>query len=75
MAKTYTVTWHDLRLNPEDLPKKVYLEEYSSWVIDNLGYQVRYRYDGNYWESDRGERISDNPPIAWCEFPYFDDRL
>ena len=67
--KGKAVKWHDLRKDPNDLPK------YNSTVLDENGNKIEYIGYGK-WEvySDYYERyIEIDPPIAWCEVPTFEE--
>jgi len=56
--------WHDLRENPNDLPKE------SETVQDENGERFYYFRGHFYYFNDS---ISDHKPIAWCEIPEFEE--
>ena len=60
--------WHDLRKDPNDLPK-LNKTDMSDYVITDRG--VSY-YNGRLksWYIQNDYRLSDNV-IAWCEIPQF----
>lgn len=67
--------WHDLRENPNDLPKMIEDKRKISqdvWLhIKNWGREVGYyNYRKNYWVV-RCRQVN-LPVIAWCEIPTFD---
>ena len=61
--------WHDLRKDPNDLPKEV-KNGRSKVVYGDKGEPIYFSYKTNWWKdySDH-ERY---PPIAWCEIPKFE---
>lgn len=68
-AKAHLPQWHDLRIDPNDLPKetKEYLVKEDVWgnLVDKL---VIYNAMKNFWCSDCQQDI-----IAWCETPKFEE--
>ena len=62
--------WHDLRKDPNDLPKK---DESSTsiTVLNQDQEKVYYDYDIEYWRYDDEELHITKPPIAWCEIPKY----
>lgn len=67
--------WHDLRKDPNDLPKKVKDERQVSdivWIhIDNWGTEEGY-YDYSLKSWIVRWRVVNILVIAWCEIPTFD---
>lgn len=65
------VVWHDLRKNPNDLPKR------DGEYLTNIGVLVFDNSFGNSWQTllceacDFYEEVSDEV-IAWCEIPKFE---
>lgn len=65
------VVWHDLRKNPNDLPKR------DGEYLTNIGVLVFDNSFGNSWQTllceacDYYEDVS-NEVIAWCEIPKFE---
>ena len=62
--------WHDLRKDPNDLPKrnKDFVVEVTIPVMTHPSYVfAAYYFDNKKWFSD-GEEIK---VIAWCEIPQF----
>ena len=61
-------TQHDLRKDPNDLPKEV-KNGRSKVVYGDKGEPIYFSYKTNWWKdySDH-ERY---PPVAWCEIPQF----
>ena len=57
------IQWHNLRKDPNDLPKDTYD------VLDQAGYKVHYNFFQNVWVNEKDE--IDNHVIAWCEIPQF----
>lgn len=55
--------WHDLRKDPNDLPKDTYD------VLDQAGYKVHYNFFQNVWVNEKDE--IDEHVIAWCEIPKY----
>lgn len=64
--------WHDLRQNPNDLPKrdKRFLSNISISVMTQENNFACYYFDDKKWYS-HGVEIT--PPIAWCEIPQFEE--
>lgn len=62
--------WHDLRENPEDLPK---LEDkrfpWSITVANQDGKACEYNYRLSRWQDCLGGEIDE--PIAWTELPKY----
>jgi len=69
--KNVLAEWHDLRKNPNDLPKKD--ERFSTNVSITVMTQKNefawYYFDDKKWYSNG---LTINPPIAWCEIPRFE---
>ena len=64
--------WHDLRENPNDLPKRE--NERFSWsitVTNQLGEACHYNYGKLCWETPLFTGIDE--VIAWCELPKFEE--
>lgn len=62
------IQWHDLRKNPNDLPK----EDKKYFVYTNLGNYYFTRFRKTYWIGvTTNEFVSNNAVIAWCEIPQF----
>lgn len=57
------IQWHDLRKDPNDLPKDCYD------VLDEAGYKVFYHHKEGVWKNASGSKIV--KVIAWCEIPQF----
>ena len=59
--------WHDLRKNPNDLPKKPTekMRVNETWVY------VKF-FDNTYGLVDKGALNNYSGAIAWCELPTFD---
>lgn len=66
----YKPKWHDLRVNPNDLPK---LEDkripWSITVANQLGEACHYNYRKLRWETPLATKIEE--VIKWCELPKF----
>lgn len=82
-AKENGVVWHDLRKNPNDLPKEfkiikkafgIYPEEkYIHTVLNQDGEHVHYIY-GDWYYIYNEDIVGDSPRanvIAWCEIPKY----
>lgn len=73
--------WHDLRMNPNDLPTTEDLHNFSKYVLcalkfnDFVFYQVMcIHYPSKTWiVVDSEQNYSDKNVIAWCELPQFKD--
>lgn len=72
LAKGRKERWHDLKKNPNDLPK---LEEkcnpWSITVANQLGEACHYNYGKSRWENPYFTEIEEI--IAWCELPKFEE--
>lgn len=67
----HAIEWHDLRKNPDDLPKekgeyRVYF--YDSELKENRN--VNWYYYGKSW----GCHLCHLDVIAWCELPQYKDK-
>lgn len=58
--------WHDLRINPKDLPKE------NTFVISNIGTIVFYKIGCWYDAISVNDFYSTNEVTAWCEIPKFE---
>lgn len=78
-AKENGVIWHDLRKNPDDLPKKVgnYLVCYLDTMLERHTFELSYvDYLGKeHWIDENNHNIEtyDEGVIAWCEIPKFEE--
>lgn len=67
-AKENSIQWHDLRKNPNDLPKKI--GEYLVYKISGYGSKsielIQYNSNKYFWCVEH-----QNDVIAWCEMPQF----
>ena len=65
--------WHDLRKNPNDLPK----ERGDYWVkYDDASEERGDFYDVHYFEPDKSfykKHWSEIDVIAWCELPKYEE--
>lgn len=75
----HSIEWHDLRRNPNDLPKyKNSMMIRICWInaYGNKCYRDTF-YDGKgfYWVSDKTcyKEYADRV-VAWCELPQFKDK-
>lgn len=70
--KKCSIIWHDLRKNPNDLPKKneMISANISHCVMTQKNKFACYNFDDKKWYSNG---LIINPPIAWCEIPKFED--
>lgn len=66
--------WHDLREDPNDLPK-IEIGTSSITVLNEDGNKVYYDYDIKYWRYDDEELHITASPIAWCEVPQFEEEI
>ena len=55
--------WHDLRENPDDLPRDC--------VINQDGKRVFYDIIHKVWRNDDADEYICDDPILWCEIPTF----
>lgn len=69
--------WHDLRKDPNDLPKEydiirkafgIYEEEKAKHIVQNECGERVFCFNGTWYHEKGGEAH----PIAWCEIPTFD---
>ena len=69
--------WHDLRKDPNDLPKEydiirkafgIYEEEKAKHIVQNECGERVFCFSGTWYHEKGGEAH----PIAWCEIPTFD---
>jgi hypothetical protein len=63
--------WHDLRKDPNDLPKKDerFVTKVSETVLSQKGQRVIYYFEEKKWYSDwQEEKV-----FAWLELPKFKD--
>lgn len=66
-AKGNGVVWHDLRKDPNDLPKEnVKVHLYARDKEYYIGF-----WENGAWKYEGGFYASDNFVIAWCEIPQF----
>lgn len=56
--------WHDLRENPNDLPRDC--------VINQDGKRVFYDIIHKVWRNDDADEYICDDPILWCEIPTFE---
>ena len=67
-AKENGVVWHDLRKDPNDLPK----DDKKYFIYTNLGNYYFTQFRETYWVGVMtNEFVSNNAVIAWCEIPQF----
>lgn len=71
-AKENSVIWHDLKKNPDDLPKRYKHANRSPLVITNKGIG-HYNFIKKIWYIYNAECNCSffDTVIAWCEFPKF----
>ena len=68
-AKENGIQWHDLRKDPNDLPKSSPFHE----VLDENGMKMYYDDVLKKWNMfTQNGIVQARPPIAWCEIPTFD---
>lgn len=65
--------WHDLRKDPNDLPK-IDIGRTSITVLNEDGNKVYYDYYSEYWRYDDEELNITTPPVGWCEIPKFEEK-
>lgn len=72
-AKENSVVWHDLRINPDDLPKRCKHENRSPLIITNKGIG-HYNFIKKTWYIYNEECNCSflDTVIAWCETPKFE---
>lgn len=62
--------WHDLRKNPNELPKRMRKSILSRTVLNQIGTPCHYNYELECWQN--WSYIEIDTPIAWGEIPTFD---
>ena len=62
--------WHDLRKNPNDLPKRMRKSILSRTVLNQIGTPCHYNYELECWQN--WSYIEIDTPVAWCEIHTFD---
>ena len=73
-AERYKTKWHDLRKNPDDLPKEsgyYIVSRYSNYLRIKRHSQTLYFIKGkrNGWNT----KMDITQIIAWCEIPKFEE--
>ena len=73
-AERYKMKWHDLRKNPDDLPKEsgyYIVSRYSNYLRIKRHSQTLYFIKGkrNGWNT----KMDKTQIIAWCEIPKFEE--
>lgn len=67
------IEWHDLRKDPNDLPKLADKRfPWSITVVNQDGEACEYNYRCSRWQNCLASEI--DVPIAWCELPIFKDK-
>ena len=70
--------WHDLRKDPNDLPKEVgrYIVCYLDTACERNTFELSYVdwFEDKHWIDEDNHNIEgyDEGVIAWCEIPTFD---
>ena len=62
--------WHDLRKDPNDLPKED--RYYLIYTVLGNYYVSKHHHNTNYWIGIQNQFVSIKQVIAWCEIPTFD---
>ena len=66
-AKENGVVWHDLRKDPNDLPRiGIRYLVFNKYGATLIGY-----WNGKYFVSADEDTVEIASPIAWCEIPQF----
>lgn len=66
----HSIEWHDLRENPNDLPKREYKNlSWSITVVNQLGVACHYNHNKSRWETPCFTEIEG--VVKWCELPQF----
>ena len=85
MSKENGIVWHNLRKNPDDLPKEageyicIYSDAYGgdTTVIAEWHIQYQDEGEGHYLKMDENFVYNgiciDEVVIAWCEIPKFEE--
>ena len=73
-AEQYKMKWHDLRKNPDDLPKEsgyYIVSRYSNYLRIKRHSQTLYFIKGkrNGWNT----KMDTTQIIAWCEIPKYEE--
>ena len=72
--------WHDLRKNPNDLPKEVgnYIVCYLDTACERHTFELSFvdYFEDKHWIDEDNHNIEgyDEGVIAWCEIPTFTDK-
>ena len=61
--------WHDLRKDPNDLPKED--RYYLIYTVLGNYYVSKHHHNTNYWIGIQNQFVSIKQVIAWCETPKF----
>ena len=73
------IEWHDLRKNPNDLPKKTgnYIVCYLDTTCERHSFELSFvdYFEDKHWIDENSHNFEgyDEGVIAWCEFPEFKD--
>lgn len=62
--------WHDLRKDPNDLPKED--RYYLIYTVLGNYYVSKHHHNTNYWIGIQNQFVSIKQVIAWCEIPTFE---
>ena len=66
-AKENRIEWHDLRKDPNDLPRiGIRYLVFNKYGATLIGY-----WNGKYFVSADEDTVEIASPIAWCEIPQF----
>lgn len=77
-TKENGIVWHDLRKDPNDLPKKVgnYLVCYLDTMLERHSFELSYvdYLEDGHWIDEDNDNIEryDEGVVAWAEIPQFE---
>ena len=69
-AKENGIVWHDLRKDPNDLPKETLTVLINAYDYGISGYYIAHFLNGKWWSNVTSEIFTG--VIAWCEIPQFE---
>lgn len=76
MGMEHAIEWHDLRVNPNDLPKEIEICSAPVYIASKYGSTdlAQYDYRQKLWCYKYSNEHILYDVIAWCELPQFKDK-